>query len=126
MKEGYEIMGIDVSSLLGTSSLNNIYTDYSTQSLSGINSDYKKISGFETEDKDAFESIFQSALSLVEQTNEYSNIAEEEELNYAMGLSEDTHTLMIAQQKANDSLQFTVAVRDAVMDAYKEIMNMQF
>lgn len=126
MKEGYEIMGIDVSSLLGTSSLNNIYTDYSTQSLSGINSDYKKISGFETEDKDAFESIFQSALSLVEQTNEYSNIAEEEELNYAMGLSEDTHTLMIAQQKANVSLQFTVAVRDAVMDAYKEIMNMQF
>lgn len=43
-----------------------------------------------------------------------------------MGLSEDTHTLMIAQSKANSSLMFTVAVRDAVIDAYKEILNMQF
>lgn len=119
-------MGIDVSNLLGTSSLSKMYTDYSTKSLSGITDDYKRVSGFETESDDAFESVFQSALNLVEQTNEYSNIAEEEELNYAMGLSEDTHTLMIAQQKANVSLQFTVAVRDAVMDAYKEIMNMQF
>lgn len=120
------MMSFDVSSLLGTSSLSDTYTNYSTSNLSGIANDYKRVSGFETDSDDAFESVFQSALSLVEQTNEYSNIAEEEELNYAMGLSEDTHTLMIAQQKANTSLMFTVSIRDAVIDAYKEIMNMQF
>lgn len=119
-------MSMDVSSLWGTSGLSSIYTDYSANSLSGITNAYRRVSGFETENDNAFENVFQSALSLVEQTNEYSNIAEEEELNYAMGLSEDTHTLLIAQQKANSSLLFTVAVRDAVIDAYKEIMNMQF
>lgn len=119
-------MSIDVNSLLGTSNVSNLYTDYSTDSLRGISDDYRKISGFEIDSGDTFENVFQSALNLVEQTNEYSNIAEQEELNYAMGLSEDTHTLMVAQSKANSSLMFTVSVRDAVIDAYKEIMNMQF
>ncbi|MCI8409251.1 MAG: flagellar hook-basal body complex protein FliE [Lachnospiraceae bacterium] len=119
------MMSIDVNSLLGTSNISSLYTDYSTSSLRGIFDDYSKVSGFGTSD-DTFENVFQSALNLVEQTNEYSNIAEQEELNYAMGLSEDTHTLMIAQSKANSSLMFTVSVRDAVIDAYKEIMNMQF
>ena len=119
-------MSTDISSLLGTGSLSDMYTNYSTNSISGITDNYNRISGFDTTEDDAFENVFQSALSLVNQTNEYSNIAEEEELNYAMGLSEDTHTLMIAQEKANVSLQYTVAVRDAVIDAYNEIMNMQF
>ncbi|MDE7422813.1 MAG: flagellar hook-basal body complex protein FliE [Lachnospiraceae bacterium] len=120
------MMSIDLSSLWRTSGIRDMYTDYSTSSLNGIVNDYKKVSGFDTDNDSAFENVFQSALNLVEQTNEYSNIAEEEELNYAMGLSEDTHTLLIAQSKANTSLMFTVAVRDAVIDAYKEIMNMQF
>ena len=53
-------------------------------------------------------------------------IDEEAELQYAMGLMTNTHDLQVAQQKANLSLQYTVAVRNAVMDAYKEIMQMQF
>ena len=31
----------------------------------------------------------------------------------------------IAQQKAYLSLQYTVAIKNAVLEAYKEIMNMQ-
>ena len=71
----------------------------------------------------AFDSVFQN---LIEETNAYSNAAEEEEIKYALGESDSIHDLQIAQQKANVSLQYTVAVRDAVVDAYKEIMNMQF
>ncbi|MSS63018.1 flagellar hook-basal body complex protein FliE [Velocimicrobium porci] len=74
----------------------------------------------------AFESLFQSALSMVNETNELSNLAEEEEIKYSLGLSENYHDLQIAQQKANTSLQYTVAVRNAVLDAYKELMNLQF
>ena len=70
----------------------------------------------------AFDSVFQSALNLIEETDAYSNAAEEEEIKYALGESDSIHDLQIAQQK----LQYTVAVRDAVVDAYKEIMNMQF
>lgn len=119
-------MSMNVSELMASGGISDIYNNYSTNGLKSITDNYSKVSAFSEENNDAFETVFQSALGLVEQTNEYSNIAEEEELNYAMGLSEDTHTLMIAQQKANISLQYTVAVRDAVIDAYNEIMNMQF
>lgn len=121
-------MSVDLTSVLGTSSISDLYSNYSANSIQNISDSYgnviSNISG--DDDTGSFDTVFQSALDLVNQTNEYSNMAEEEELNYAMGLSEDTHTLMIAQQKANVSLMYTVAVRDAVIDAYNEIMNMQF
>lgn len=80
-----------------------------------------------TVDRNAtFEAMFQSALSMVNETNEYTNNAEEAEMAYAMGIMTSTHDLQIAQQKANISLQYTVAVRNAVLDAYKEIMQLQF
>ncbi|MDF2944516.1 MAG: hypothetical protein K0S01_3374 [Herbinix sp.] len=73
-----------------------------------------------------FESMFQSALNMVKETNNYTNAAEEAETAYSLGLTDNTHDLQVAQQKANLALQYTVAVRNSVMDAYKEIMNLQF
>jgi len=74
----------------------------------------------------SFEAILNSAKTMVNETNYYQNAAEEAELQYAMGLMTNTHDLQVAQQKANLSLQYTVAVRNAVIDAYKEIMQLQF
>lgn len=74
----------------------------------------------------SFEALFQSAKTMLNETNDLTNKAEEEEINYALGISQNTHDLQIAQQKANISLQYTVAVRNSVLDAYKEIMNLQF
>ncbi len=79
-----------------------------------------------TTNNTAFEALFQSAVSMINETNEYTKQAEEAEISYALGLTTNTHELQIAQQKANVSLQYTVAVRNAVMDAYKEIMQLQF
>ena len=94
-------------------------------------SDSLLISG--DDDSTPFSSILDSAARLINQANAYSNAAEEEEIKYALGeieftlgLSTNTHDLQIAQQKANVSLQYTVAVRDAFMSGYKELMNMQF
>lgn len=78
------------------------------------------------EGESPFDSVFQSALNMIQEANDYSNAAEEEEIKYAMGESDSIHDLQIAQQKANVSLQFTVAVRDAFMEGYNNIMNMQF
>lgn len=78
------------------------------------------------ENQGAFESIFNSAVNLINTTNDYSNAAEEEEIKFALGETDSIHDVQIAQQKANVSLQYTVAVRDALLNAYKEIMNMQF
>lgn len=43
----------------------------------------------------------------------------------ATGQVENMHEVMIAAEKANIALQFTLAIRNKVIDAYKEIMRMQ-
>jgi flagellar hook-basal body complex protein FliE len=74
----------------------------------------------------AFESLFNSAANMISEANDYSNAAEEEEIKYSLGETESIHDLQIAQQKANISLQYVVAVRDSFMSGYKELMNLQF
>ena len=73
-----------------------------------------------------FEAIFNSAMNQLKETNDLTNAAEEEEIKFALGQSDNTHDLQIAQAKANISLSYTVSLRKAVLDAYKEIMNLQF
>lgn len=74
----------------------------------------------------AFETLFEAAAGMIKETNRYTNEAEEAEMAFALGLMDNTHDLQIAQQKANLALQYTIAVRNQVLDAYKEIMNWQF
>ncbi len=73
-----------------------------------------------------FEDLFDAAVDMVKDTNDYINSAEESEIAYALGLTDNTHDLQVAQQKANIALQYTVAIRNGVLDAYKEIMSLQF
>lgn len=72
-----------------------------------------------------FDSVFESALNLIKDTQDLTNQAEEEEMKYALGY-DNTLELMVAQNKANTAVSYIVAVRDKVLDAYNEIMNMQF
>ncbi len=77
-------------------------------------------------DKTSFDSLLNSAMKLVSETDQLSNAAEAEEVRYAMGESDSLHDLMVAQQKANVSLQYTVAVKNTAMEAYRTILNLQF
>lgn len=81
----------------------------------------------EVKDKEesSFDAIFESALNLVKDTQDLTNKAEEEEMKYALGY-DNTLELMVAHNKANTAVSYIVAVRDKVLDAYNEIMNMQF
>ncbi len=102
---------MNVNSLLGTSSI------VSTDTLENSTSTGKT--------SNLFDSILNSAIDNINSTNSLLSDAENEEISFAMGESENTHDLMIALQKASTALQYTVAVRDKLLDAYKEIMNMQ-
>ncbi len=73
-----------------------------------------------------FDSVLASAMNLVNETDQLSNAAEEEEIRFAMGESDSMHDLMVAQQKANVSLQYTVAVKNTLIEAYKTLLNLQF
>ena len=79
-----------------------------------------------TKDVDeSFSSMFQSALSNLQDTNALLNNYEEEEIKFALGISENTHDLSIAAAKASTALSYTVALRDKFLEAYKEILQMQ-
>ncbi len=78
------------------------------------------------EDKDeSFTSLFNSMISNVNETNSLLNKEEEEEIKFALGISENTHDLAIAAAKAQTALSYTVALRDKFIDAYKELMQIQ-
>ena len=74
----------------------------------------------------SFESLLDSAMKMVHETEDYSNAVEEEAIKYAPGESTSLLDLMIAQQKAIVSLQYTVAVKNTAVEAYRTLMNMQF
>ena len=77
------------------------------------------------ESEDIFSTFLNSAINNISQTNSYLSDAENEEIKFAMGEAENTHDLTIALQKASASLQYTIAVRDKIIEAYNTIMQMQ-
>ena len=72
-----------------------------------------------------FEAFLNTAIDNIKTTNSYLSDAENEEIKFALGETENTHDLTIALQKASTALQYTVAIRDKVLEAYKELMQMQ-
>jgi flagellar hook-basal body complex protein FliE len=69
-----------------------------------------------------FSDIFGEALNKVNDLQiESQNITD----SFLSGETDNIHNVMIAGSKANLALQMTIQVRNKVMDAYNEIMNMQ-
>ncbi len=72
-----------------------------------------------------FGDFLSAAVNQLNETNGYLHKEEEEEIKWALGLTENTHDLAEAQAKAQTSLQYTVALRDRFIQAYREIMQIQ-
>lgn len=114
---------MDLAALSGV----DLMTAFQTPTISsGLAQDSDSLLIDSENSQSAFSTVFQSAVDMIQETNAYSNAAEEEEIKYALGESDSIHDLQIAQQKANVSLQYTVAVRDAFIEGYNNIMNLQF
>lgn len=101
------------------SSLYNISSDVIRKAAESYSPD---LSVQETGD---FSDLFNKALENLNTTNAYLSDAENETLKWALGESENTHDLTIALQKSSAALQYTVAVRDKFLEAYREIMQIQ-
>ena len=61
----------------------------------------------------------------VAEVNRLQNQADGLAVKLATGDVEDVHEAMIAMQKAKLALEFTIQVRNKVVEAYQEIMRMQ-
>ena len=108
---------MDVSALMGLST-------NAVSRISGVGST-KAVTGTAKADGNLFDSILNTAIDNLNQTNAYLSASENEKIKFALGQTENTHDLTIALNKASTALQYTVAVRDKCLEAYKEIMNMQ-
>lgn len=93
----------------------NFYTD-AVNSVTGSGTDSNKSS---------FLTILDSAMNTIKETDSLSQQAEQAAVDFTLGNTDSTHELTIAQQKAYLSLQYTVAIKNAFLDAYKEIMQIQ-
>lgn len=89
--------------------------------LQVIGSSSGAVSQREKEQGASFADLLKSALAEV---NRLQQEAEEASLRLATGEAE-LHQVMIAAEKANISLQLTLAIRNKLLDAYHEIMRMQ-
>ncbi len=106
------------------SGLNISGADFYTEALNsvlGTDSSSNKGAG----SNPSFEAIFNSAMGMIKEVDSLAGKAEKAAIDFTLGKTESTHELTIAQNKAYLSLQYTVAVKNALLDAYKEIMNIQ-
>ncbi|MBQ9505014.1 MAG: flagellar hook-basal body complex protein FliE [Lachnospiraceae bacterium] len=73
----------------------------------------------------SFDTFLRSAVNQLNETDDLIQKQENEEIKLSLGLTDNTHDLAIAQQKAYTALQYTVALRDRFIEAYREIMQIQ-
>ncbi|MBD5470616.1 MAG: flagellar hook-basal body complex protein FliE [Lachnospiraceae bacterium] len=107
-----------------------IRTANDIESFRNVSSDVVKeaLYGNKTQEKDEeniFSTFLDAAVHNINDTNIALSNQENEILKWAMGISENTHDLTIAAGKADAALNYTVALRDKLLEAYKEIMQMQ-
>ncbi len=91
-------------------------------STGDIKSFFNNTSLTKTDKTDSFSDVLSAAMGSIGETNDLQNAAEQEEVRFALGESDNTHDLLVAETKAAVALQYTVAVRDKIIDAYKELM----
>lgn len=77
------------------------------------------------EAQENFNSVLASAMNVLNETNDLQNDAQAAKVQFALGEAENPHDMQIAAAKAYQALQYTTAVRDKMIEAYREIMNMQ-
>lgn len=116
-----------ISTLSAISGLNNVNETSSVSTVTGVLSELSGLNTSSTNGAEGtmFDALLNTAIENINTTNSYLSDAEDEELKFALGETESTHDLTIALQKASTALQYTVAIRDKVLEAYKELMQMQ-
>lgn len=114
-----------LTALTGSSNLSQLSDKEISEIYSAYNDTLSSLSGVSDENAGDFSSILDSMLNSVNETNTLQNQAEAAAIEFALGESDNTHDLLIAQTKANTALQYTVAVRDKLLEAYQQIMQMQ-
>lgn len=93
--------------------------------LNNIASDSEANKQVDSKGKGTFGQFYEAALNIYSDTNQYQVAADKAQLDFVSGKNDDMLTVMMAQEKAYASLNFTVQVTNKVIEAYREIMRIQ-
>lgn len=72
-----------------------------------------------------FSAFLGSAVANIEEVNGLQKTADQMSVDFAVGKIDNIADVMIAQEKASIALQYTVQLRDKLLDAYNSIMQIQ-
>ena len=72
-----------------------------------------------------FTAFFNAAMNVVADTNNMQHAATDMQFAFATGRTDDILAVQLAQDRAMNSLNFTVQITNRVIEAYREIMRMQ-
>ena len=75
--------------------------------------------------KGVFDSAFDAALEVLNETNRFQLNADALQLDLAAGRTDNILSVLLAQERAYSSLNFTVQVTNKIIESYREIMRMQ-
>ena len=75
--------------------------------------------------KNTFESFYTAAVDILNATNGFQLRAEQLQTDLATGKTDDILMVLLAQDRAHSSLNFTVQVTNKIIESYREIMRMQ-
>jgi flagellar hook-basal body complex protein FliE len=76
--------------------------------------------------KDGFESFANTLQDAIQNVNQMQLDTQKMDADFVMGKTDNIHQVMVTAEKANIALQLTLQVRNKALDAYNEIMRMQF
>ena len=94
-----------------------------TGTISGFGAEPSKL--YEKTNGAAFDSFYDAAIKLYEDTNKLQLEEIQTQLDYITGKTDNMLSVVMAQEKAYSSLTFTTQVTNKVIEAYREIMRMQ-
>lgn len=74
--------------------------------------------------EDSFSYALEAAKKLIDTTRESENEVQNKTLDFMTGKNDNIVDLLVAQEKSSILLQYSLQVRNGVLNAYKEIMNL--
>jgi flagellar hook-basal body complex protein FliE len=98
-----------------------IYRENPFQNLTGLAEDPPKTNG-----KEMWDNFGNKLRAAIDEVDGLDKQAQHLTNEFVLGRIENLHDVMIAAEKARTAMSLTLEVRNKALDAYKEIMRMQF
>lgn len=91
-------------------------------SIYGFQNDIKSQKNETIDPNASFEKFFDEAINLLSATNDLQIQAEQQQIDFITGKSDDIIALTMANSRASSAIQFTSQVTNKILTAYQEIM----